>query len=714
MSGFAKPVLIVLLAALVSPSIADAVQRRVWTHGEVEPFASGEKENVAVSTTGEVELAYTQTSVLADFAQAVFDLAATPQGVIYAATGNQGKLYRLHDGKTDIARDFTDPLVLSLTADDKGVVYAGTGPSAVIYRLSDAGKFQKFAELPARYVWAMVVADDGSIIAATGNEGKIFRVRPDGAADELYDAAQSHVLCLARGAGGEVFAGVDEKGIVYRIAPDMPVSVAYDAVEGEIRAMAPSPGGDIYFATADIGASGKDEDKAKAKAGIAQELLQRMTQAQSAARKGSAVRQPAPRPKVTGTNTVYKLEASGHVTKIAQFEGKVILALAVGDDGVYVGTGFEGFVYWIDAKLDVIRIAELKEGQVTAMRFDGRGRLLVGTSNEGRVMILKDRYEARGTFTSPALDAGHSALWGRLTWIADTPGKTAVKLLTRSGNSEEPDSTWSDWSVPLADASGSPVTSPPARFLQYRVVLETEDGAATPVFRRMDIPYLPANLPPRVTAVTVAKASKEKAPAKGPGNASGSAKKEQAVTVGGEVEISWETEDPNDDDVIITPAFRGTGETRWKVLEEDTEEDSFQWNTQTVPDGVYEVKVTASDAPSNVAADARSHEKVSALFTIDNTPPAVERFEVDLGAAGRLTARVVADDGAGRIRSASYSLDAGDWCAVGAADGIIDSAGETFAFDLDDLSPGEHTLTVRVTDDSGNSAAAKQVVVVNP
>jgi len=681
----------------------------------VEAFASGEKENVSVSTTGEVKLAYTQTSILADFAQAVFDLAATPEGVIYAATGNQGKLYRLRDGKTDIARDFTDALVLSLAVDDKGAVYAGTGPNAVIYRLSEAGKFEKLAELSARYVWAMVVAADGSIIAATGNEGKIFKIGPDGAVEELYDTVQSHVLCLARGADDQIFAGVDEKGIVYRIAPDGSVSVVYDAVEGEIRAMVPSLDGGIYFATADIGASGKDEDKAKAKAGIAQELLRRMTQAQSAGRKGSAVRQPTPRPKVTGTNTVYKLEPSGHVTKIAQFEGKVILALAVDDEGVYVGTGFKGFVYRIDANLDVIRVAELEEGQITALRFDGRGRLLTGASNDGRVMILKDRYEAKGTFTSPALNAGHSASWGRLTWIADAPDKTAVKLLTRSGNSKEPDSTWSDWSDPLVDPSGSAVTSPPARFLQYRVVLETENGAATPVFHRMDIPYLPANLPPRVTSVTLAKTSKKKAPPKSKGNSAGTTKKKRAAaTLSGDVAISWDMEDPNDDDLIFTPAFRGTGETNWKVLEEDTEDDSYQWDTRTVPDGVYEVKVTASDAPSNTGTDAKSHEKVSAFFTIDNTPPAVARFEVDLPAAGRLTARVVANDGSGRIRSASYSLDAGDWRAVGAADGIIDSADESFAFEVDNLAPGEHTLTVRVMDDAGNSAAAKKVVVVKP
>ena len=44
------------------------------------------------------------------------------------------------------------------------------------------------------------------------------------------------------------------------------------------------------------------------------------------------------------------------------------------------------------------------------------------------------------------------------------------------------------------------------------------------------------------------------------------------------------------------------------------------------------------------------------------------------------------------LRRCEYSLDAGDWIPVEAADGVIDSLREKFALDLANLKPGEHLL----------------------
>ena len=47
------------------------------------------------------------------------------------------------------------------------------------------------------------------------------------------------------------------------------------------------------------------------------------------------------------------------------------------------------------------------------------------------------------------------------------------------------------------------------------------------------------------------------------------------------------------------------------------------WDTTTVPNGRYIIKVTASDAPSNPAGARLSGDKESAPFDVDNTPPTV-------------------------------------------------------------------------------------------
>ena len=65
---------------------------------------------------------------------------------------------------------------------------------------------------------------------------------------------------------------------------------------------------------------------------------------------------------------------------------------------------------------------------------------------------------------------------------------------SRSGNSPEPDATWSGWEPLVAKETGSYVVSPPARFLQYRVLMQGERAA--PALRDIAIHYMPRNQAP--------------------------------------------------------------------------------------------------------------------------------------------------------------------------------------------------------------------------
>ena len=47
----------------------------------------------------------------------------------------------------------------------------------------------------------------------------------------------------------------------------------------------------------------------------------------------------------------------------------------------------------------------------------------------------------------------------RLRWDAAVPSGTRIEVRTRSGNTGNPDSTWTDWSAPYARAEGDAVTS---------------------------------------------------------------------------------------------------------------------------------------------------------------------------------------------------------------------------------------------------------------
>src|SRR5262249_20404165 len=148
------------------------------------------------------------------------------------------------------------------------------------------------------------------------------------------------------------------------------------------------------------------------------------------------------------------------------------------------GTGMEGQLFEVDeANKERSEIARLDHGQVQCLTRRHDGTVVVGTGDPGKLYLLQDRFVSRGTLTSEVLDAKMISRWGSLRWKADTPPGTKVTLAVRSGNLSDPDETWSDWSPEQTDGDQALAAAPPARFLQYRVTMSTEDTAASPHLR---------------------------------------------------------------------------------------------------------------------------------------------------------------------------------------------------------------------------------------
>ena len=94
---------------------------------------------------------------------------------------------------------------------------------------------------------------------------------------------------------------------------------------------------------------------------------------------------------------------------------------------------------------------------------------------------------------------------------------------------------------------------------------------------------------------------------------------------------------------------------------------------------------------------------------IDNTPPVVTIGAVRYS-GGAAHVELEAADAASPLRRCEYSLDAGSWVPVEAADGVIDSLREKFVLDLTGLPPGEHLLVIRAADSANNTGLAKVVL----
>ncbi len=134
-----------------------------------------------------------------------------------------------------------------------------------------------------------------------------------------------------------------------------------------------------------------------------------------------------------------------------------------------------------------------------------------------------------------------------------------------------------------------------------------------------------------------------------------------------------------------------------------------------MPDGAYYLKIVASDSASNPPAIALKAERESERFEVDNTPPVVEDLRVG-PASGKMSgghpASFTTRDAASSIDRAQYSLDGGDWILVSPNTGISDAPVEHYDFGVPAMSPGEHSLAVRVFDRFENVGSAKTTFTV--
>jgi hypothetical protein len=128
-----------------------------------------------------------------------------------------------------------------------------------------------------------------------------------------------------------------------------------------------------------------------------------------------------------------------------------------------------------------------KETMVSAHVF--KGRLFLGTHPEGRVLVLP-------VVTAGMLEAAPRAVAEPgeyvLSWEAATPQGTSCGLQVRTAPDLEalPELpfTGPDGSADsLYESSGAVIEIPTAGFVQYRVVLKTEDPALTPYLKRLTI-----------------------------------------------------------------------------------------------------------------------------------------------------------------------------------------------------------------------------------
>jgi hypothetical protein len=420
-------------------------------------------------------------------------------------------------------------------------------------------------------------------------------------------------------------------------------------------------------------------------------------------------------------STVYRINPDNTVEALWSSKDENVYDLAVNGGSVMFLTDVDGRIYRMGADRQAALIAQTGEGDATRLMETPAG-LLAATGSLAKIVRLGNAAGSGGWFEAPVHDAGAVARWGRITWRGAASG---VTVRTRSGNSARPDATWSDWSEPIAASGSVPITSPNARYIQWRAEFSGA-GGAMPSIENVTVAYLPQNTPPVVRSISVTAAPGAARAAAAAANstaaaysvtvtdsgeapaAAGTASQTISRAAGQQLQIVWQADDPEGDRLLYNLYFRGEDESQWKLLRADTLDNTFVLDGDQLADGRYYFRVTASDRPSNPAEYARQSELVSSPVLIDNTPPAITATLARTGAGAEIT--VDAEDRATALRRCEYSVDAGPWLPVEAADGVTDSPRERFVVRLDALPAGEHLVVIRVFDAAGNAGLAKVLV----
>ena len=110
----------------------------------------------------------------------------------------------------------------------------------------------------------------------------------------------------------------------------------------------------------------------------------------------------------------------------------------------------------------------------------------------GEVEVFGEGFRSEGTFESVVFDAGQPVNLGRVWFAGQTPPGTILRVQFRTSADGE---AWPEWHrVPAWDLAavgdGVALTEPePARFLQYRAVMETRDPLSTPRLMQVAVAF---------------------------------------------------------------------------------------------------------------------------------------------------------------------------------------------------------------------------------
>ena len=722
-AGFASTLLVVMIA------VGYATSPVFWRVSSQDEFLRGEVEQVSVDADGQLVIGPPNELVYEATVPFLWSLTQINES-LWVGSGNDGRVFRIApDGTVTTAYDAAEQNIHAIAADGNNAAYIGTSPQGALLRVT-ANTAETIFDPPEQYIWAIAVAQDKTVFIGTGGTGRIYSLSPSGESSLFYDTGAAHVLSLTFDRQDNLLASTGAPGRILRITREGKPFVLLESPLAEIRSLRAKPNGTLYAVAVNQSPSGGGMTLASSNSSSTP-TVSTSTSVTTVTSADPTPNTQSSRPKFSNDvspgdkGAVYRVQPDGTWDVIwrSAVDAPYDVAFNATEDLV-IGTGNRGKIFQVtEDPPRVVLLTRAPAEQVTSLFAGTDGTIYYVTANPGKVFRLPSRRAKLGAYLSEVRDTQTTTTWGTIRWRAATPGDASVRLFTRSGNTVTPNNTWSSWSDPYTNQNGAQITSPKARYIQWRA--ELGGSQSGPTLFSVTTAYLPRNLKPEITQLTVYDpgvvfqrpfssgdppiagvdegTEARRADMTAPSAESQSSALGRQVYRKGLQTLIWDARDPNSDRLQFEVLYRSETDSQWHLLRHRLNSSIFTWDTSSTPDGTYVVRVVASDKPSNVQGTALQGAAESTPFNIDNSPPRVNISAVATGPEGSRVLFTVTDSHSA-VQHVEYSLDTEIWEIIHPIDGIPDSLEEKFEISL---SPTDVSrLIIRATDAMDNTVTA--------
>lgn len=476
-----------LLIVIFFTSSAYASTSKVKEYKSFADFKDGEFKSVSLSEKGELRIAPAVAKYFDAATQHVWQIASAG-GKMYAATGTPLKIYQMTGKDSTTVYTSEAPTLFAMTGSGNGVLYFAPAPGGIIYKFQN-GTVSEIANLETKYIWHLL-PDNDDVLVATGDPGLILRITQQGNVDTVFTSTETHIRVLALDAKGMLYAGSADHGLVYRFNKNLKPFVLYDSPETEIFSIIPLKNGEIWVA----GMSEKLTRPVITPASVSSPSSGSAGQAE--VKNGSDPLEALMANGAGSKGGIYRITANGVARNFWQGQSQRVQALALRNDGnVLVGTGDAGKLYLLDRNGEITQLLDIDSEQI-ANFYPLQKSVLLATSNNGAIYELDAKPALKGQYLSEAFDAGSFTNWGSLSWS----GQGSIAFSVRSGNTEKPDATWSEWAKLPISADPVAISSPTARFIQWQAELSNNA-----VLQSLTFGYKQQNIAPVLQEIKIHK-----------------------------------------------------------------------------------------------------------------------------------------------------------------------------------------------------------------